>query len=298
MKILLVEDHAESRRNLHRLIERRRHEVLSVGSAEEAKAALEKRDFPFLILDWMLPGQSGIELCQELRARPRGDELFILLVTARNETEDLAQALAAGANDYLTKPLDIGLLNVRLSVAERQIGELAERNQARAALQESAETMANILENTTDGFFALDHNWKFTYANPQAEMLLGRTRAELIGKELWREFPELKNSPFEQNYRRVLTERIAMDFQATDAGGKIWFEMRAYPSNRGISVFFRDVTDRKRLEDERLTTSKLESLGTLAGGIAHDLNNILTVISGNIGLAQIEAPSDAGNLLS
>ena len=66
----------------------------------------------------------------------------------------------------------------------------------------------------------------------------------------------------------------------------------------GVSVFFRDITERKRTEEERLTTSKLESLGTLAGGIAHDLNNILTVISGNIGLAQIEAPSDSGGLLS
>src|SRR4029077_11587817 len=81
-----------------------------------------------------------------------------------------------------------------------------------------------------------------------------------------------------------------------DPAGKIWFEMRAYPSNDGVSVFFRDVTERKRIEEERLTTSKLESLGTLAGGIAHDLNNILTVISGNIGLAQIEAPADSGIL--
>ena len=298
MRILLVEDHEESRKNLHRLIERRGHEVVSVGSGEEAELALGQGGFPFLILDWMLPGKSGIDLCRELRARPRGDELFILLVTAKADTDDLEQALAAGANDYLTKPFDIGLLNVRLSVAERQIRELAERNQARAALQESAKTMANILENTTDGFFAVDKDWKFTYTNAQAEQLLGRKRDQLLGKVLWEEFPQLKDSPFEENYRRVLTEQSSIDFQASDAAGKIWFEMRAYPSNDGVSVFFRDVTERKRIEEERLTTSKLESLGTLAGGIAHDLNNILTVISGNIGLAQIESPADAGTLLS
>ena len=73
MKILLVEDHEESRRNLHRLIERRGHEVTSVGSAEEAKLALSEHKFPFLILDWMLPKKSGIDLCRELRAEPRGE---------------------------------------------------------------------------------------------------------------------------------------------------------------------------------------------------------------------------------
>ncbi|HAF03042.1 MAG TPA: DNA-binding response regulator, partial [Spartobacteria bacterium] len=105
MKILLVEDHQESRKTLQHLIGRRGHEVFAVGSGEEAEKVMAAQKFPFLILDWMLPGKSGIELCQELRAQPRGDEMFILLVTARQDTEDLERALAAGANDYLTKPL-------------------------------------------------------------------------------------------------------------------------------------------------------------------------------------------------
>lgn len=298
MKILLVEDEDDSRQALRRLIELRGHQVNAVASAEEAERALAEESFPFLILDWMLPGKSGLELCRELRQRTDGDEMFVLLITGKGDREDLEQALAAGANDYLTKPIDLSRLNVRLCVAERQIRDLIERNQARVALQESARALRDILENTTDGFIALDFAWRFTYVNPEAEQLLGRSRDELIGGELWEKFPELCGTSFEKNYRRVMAQQEPMEFEASDPAETKWYEVHCYPSGGGVSAFFRDVTERKRAEDERLTTGKLESVGTLAGGIAHDLNNILTVISGNIGLAQLEAPSDAKDLLT
>jgi two-component system cell cycle sensor histidine kinase/response regulator CckA len=298
MRILLVEDHPESRRTLQKLIERRGHEVVAVGSAEEAELKLVEYPFQFLILDWMLPGKSGIDLCRQLRSGSRGEELFILLVTARDDTDDLERALEAGANDYLTKPLNAGLLNVRLSVAERRIRSLNERLQARADLQQTLRKMTEILEKTSDGFFAVDRDWKFTFVNPQAERLLERRREDLIGKDVWMEFPQFKRDVFERNYRRAMSEQVAIEFEGSDVDGQVWFELLAYPSGGGVSVFLRDVTERKRTEVERLTTSKLESLGTLAGGIAHDLNNILTVISGNLGLAQIETPADCTALLA
>src|SRR5437763_3129583 len=299
MNILLVEDQDDSRKTLSRLIGMRGHKVSQVATAEEAERALATDSFPFLILDWMLPGKSGIDLCRELRARQDGDEMFILLVTGKTDRADLEMALEAGANDYLTKPIDLSLLNVRLAVAERQIRDLTERNQARVALQQSARTLTDILENAADGFFALDYAWRFTYVNPQAERLFGRARKELLGGELWQKFPELQNTPFEENYRQVMANQAPAEFEACEPNGTTrWFEVHAYPSGGGVSAFFRDVTERKRAEDDRLTKGKIESLGTLAGGIAHDLNNILTVISGNIGLAQLEAASEEKNLLA
>ncbi len=297
MKILLVEDHQGSRRNMQRLIERRGHEVTACESVEEAETALATEKFPFLILDWMLPGRSGVDLCRELRTQPDGDEPYIWLITARSDTKALEEALEAGANDYLLKPVDAGRLNLRLSVAERQIRGLAERNESRAALRDYARSMTGILENTTDGFLALDSDWKFIYVNPKAATLLDCSRDELLGESFWKKFPKVCGSLFETDYRKKMAEGSALEFEATDATGTQWFEVHAYPSGQGISVFFRDINRRKTSEEERLKTSKLESLGTLAAGIAHDLNNILTVISGNIGLAQFGAPEAAGNYL-
>ncbi len=299
MRILLVEDHAESRRTLCRLIEQRGHVVTACASAEAAEIVLSQGEtFPFLILDWMLPGKSGVELCADLRSGAHGDDLYILIISARSELEDLEKALATGANDYLTKPLDARRLNVRLLVAERHIRGLEERNQARANLQESARRMTDILEKTSDGFFAVDRDWNFTYLNAKAEAMLEAGRASLLGQNIWSKFPELAGSIYEQNYRTVMSDRVAIEFEALDTTGRSWCEVHSYPSGGGISVFFRDITERKRTMEERLTTSKLDSLGMLAGGIAHDMNNILTVISGNIGLAQVEAPGDNGYLLS
>jgi PAS domain S-box-containing protein len=297
MKILLVEDHQGSRRNLQRLIERRGHDVTACGSVEEAEAALAAEKFPFLILDWMLPGRSGVDLCRELRMQPEGDEPYIWLITGRSDTKALEEALEAGANDYLLKPVDAGRLNLRLSVAERQIRGLAERNESRAALRDYARNMTGILENTTDGFLALDADWKFIYVNPKAVSLLDSSREELLGESFWEKFPQVRGALFETDYRKKMAEGSAVEFEATDATGNNWFEVHAYPSGQGISVFFRDINRRKTSEEERLKTSKLESLGTLAAGIAHDLNNILTVISGNIGLAQFGGPQGANNYL-
>ncbi len=297
MKILLVEDDPSTRRVLQMLLEQRGHEVVACESAEEAETALSDQVIRFLILDWMLPGKTGIELCRQVRAQANGDEFFILLVTARSEPEDLRKALEAGANDYLIKPFTADWLNVRLAVADRHVREIEERTASRVALRASARMGVSVLENTTEGFFALDSEWKCIYVNPKAEEFFGCSREEIVGKNFWAKFPDFGGSIFEKNCRRIAAENLPLEFEATNASGTSCFEVHAHPNNGDIFLFVRDITERKRTEEERLKTSKLESLGTLAGGIAHDLNNILTVISGNLGLAQLEAPDETRTIL-
>ncbi len=101
-----------------------------------------------------------------------------------------------------------------------------------------------ILESITDAFFALDREWRFTYVNAQAERLLFRVRAALLGRNIWAAFPAAIGSAFEREYRRAAEERVAAVFEEFYPPLSAWFEVRAFPSSEGLSVFFHDITER------------------------------------------------------
>jgi two-component system, sporulation sensor kinase A len=115
------------------------------------------------------------------------------------------------------------------------------------ALDGSIPTIAvEILERMTDGFFALDHDWRFTYVNTEASRLLFRDRNELLGKNVWDEFPDAVTTDFYQQYRRAMARQRTASFQEYFEPLHKWFDVCAYPSNNGLSVYFRDVTEEKR----------------------------------------------------
>lgn len=99
-----------------------------------------------------------------------------------------------------------------------------------------------ILNRITDGFFAVDKDGNFTYINHGAARLLGRSRDELIGKNIWREFPKDLNSPFYQQHNHVMKQQVPAHFEAYSPTLHTWFAVRAYPSANGVTVYFRDMT--------------------------------------------------------
>ncbi|HEV8636744.1 MAG TPA: response regulator [Chloroflexota bacterium] len=134
LRVLVVEDDPDLRMLLAELLEERGHRVVARPDGVAAWRALQDEAFPLVLLDLGLPGLDGIELCRRLRGLPRGDASLVLVVTARTAPADLQAVLDAGADDYLAKPFDPNLFDVRLAVMERRVGEVARRRQAEAEL--------------------------------------------------------------------------------------------------------------------------------------------------------------------
>ncbi|MCY1033916.1 PAS domain-containing protein [Corallococcus sp. BB11-1] len=136
-----------------------------------------------------------------------------------------------------------------------------------AAIEEGPSHALDILEHISDAVFSLDRTWRFTYVNTRAEWLLKRPRSELIGRKVWKEFPQARGTVFEQEYQRALAKRVDVAFEAFYAPLEAWVGVRAYPSKQGLLVFCRDISARKQAEQalhesEQFLRSTLDSLST------------------------------------
>jgi DNA-binding response OmpR family regulator len=120
MKILVAEDDIVSRRLLEAALLKWGYEVLCCSDGVEAVQMLQNEDAPRMaILDWMIPRIDGVRVCQEVRRRPQGKPIYIILLTARDRSADIVAGLEAGADDYMTKPFYPEELQARLQVGSR-----------------------------------------------------------------------------------------------------------------------------------------------------------------------------------
>jgi diguanylate cyclase (GGDEF)-like protein len=133
MEILIAEDEETSRTMLEEILTEWGHTVTSCCDGDQAWAAFRETDAPQLaLLDLMMPGMDGLTLCREVRGRKRRDPPYLIMVSARDKREDTIRGLDAGANDYITKPYDVGELQARINVGRRMIelqNELRERGE-------------------------------------------------------------------------------------------------------------------------------------------------------------------------
>ena len=142
-----------------------------------------------------------------------------------------------------------GLLRGFVKVAR----DRTERKRVEETLAESDRRMKVVLDSITDSFFALDRQWRITEINERGARLLNRSREQLVGQVFWELFPGSTNTEFYRQYHRAMAEQVPVHFEAlSEIAAGYWFETHAYPSEEGLSVYFRDITGRKRAEEMRL----------------------------------------------
>ncbi len=137
--VLIAEDDPLFRRILERWFERWDYRVRAVENGLDAWAVLQREDAPQLaVLDWMMPGIEGIELCRRIRSRGQGPYRYVLLLTAKDDKQDVVAGLEAGADDYLTKPFDVDELRARVRTGKRILDLQAALIHAQDDLQSAA----------------------------------------------------------------------------------------------------------------------------------------------------------------
>jgi signal transduction histidine kinase len=157
---------------------------------------------------------------------------------------------------------------------------------------------AVVLDRMTDAFFAVDDEWTVTYVNEAAEPILAAAAEASLDeshpatepggiedRNLWEAIPAAVDTQFDEEYRTALERQEVRAFEAEFEPLDTWFEVRAYPSETGVSIYFRDVTERHQREmalrraNERLERQN-EQLEEFAGIVSHDLRNPLNVLDG------------------
>lgn len=149
MKILIAEDDPTSRQILEIMLGKWGYEVVVACDGNEAWQAFQTDDSPRLaILDWMMPGMDGVEVCRKVRKSGTPPIVYIIVLTAKDRKEDIVSALGAGANDYVVKPFEREELLARIRVGERMVAlqsALAERVEELQAALSHIKTLQGIL---------------------------------------------------------------------------------------------------------------------------------------------------------
>ncbi|AUT01497.1 hybrid sensor histidine kinase/response regulator [Nostoc sp. CENA543] len=307
--ILIVDDTPINLEMLFDVLANAGYTVLVAEDGESALARAEYAPPDLILLDILMPGIDGFETCHRLKSNELTKDIPVIFMTALSETGEKVKGLSLGAVDYITKPLQheevLARVNIHLKLRnltkqlqaqnQRLAEEIKERIQAENKLREQAA----LLDIITDAVLVIDLNQHICFWNQGAENLYGWQAQEVIGKSVSQLICTQANFPQLQHIIDSLDTDDSWQgelHQVTRQGGKIivasrWNVMRDQNGKpQSILTVNTDITEKKQLESQFLRAQRLESIGTLAGGIAHDLNNILTPILTAAQLLQIKLP--------
>lgn len=298
-RILFVEDEATLRTHLAQELSDE-YIVDTAGNGTEALLAVLRKKPDLIVTDIVMPEMDGVELLKTLRAAPGTQAVPVLLISGRAEETRRIDGFREGADGYLAKPYSVRELRALVGSmlhAVGQRGEAARREAREQAQQQALAERAALLESITDAFYALDRSLRFTYLNKRALHYFNRSREELLGYSISEVFPAINGTLLEAQYERALREQCSLAFETISPILGRWVEIHIYPTQHGLAVYFRDISDRKHAEQElqRVQETLRESdrrKNEFLALLAHELRNPLAPIGNGLQILRLRAASD------
>ncbi|MDM8515414.1 response regulator [Desulfobacterales bacterium HSG16] len=317
--ILIVDDTPENLNVLMQILTEQGYRVRPVLNGELALQVVQKSMPDLILLDILMAGTDGYEVCRRLKAEKFTRDIPIIFISALSAAADKIRAFEIGGVDYITKPfqeeevlarvkahLGIYKMQIRIQAQNQRLQEeIRERKQTEQALRDSEEKLRAIMNAAADAIVLLDDRGKIIYSNPASEKIFGYTVDELKNQEMHSllipfEFHEFYKNEFKDFLKTGQIPAIAKTSELTI----IKKDGTVFPVELSVSALkmnnkwhaagiVHDITGKKEMQEEVIRARKLESIGILAGGIAHDYNNLLSVILGNIELAEDDIKPDS-----
>lgn len=306
----MVDDRPENLMALEAVLASPDYELVSVTSGEEALKCLLTEEFGLILLDVQMPGLNGFETAKIIRTRRKCQDIPIIFVTAISQTEEnVLEGYAAGAIDYIFKPISPQVLRAKVDaflrmhkyrrelarqseLLKRQVRELdllndqltttameLTRNEIllESMVEERTQRISNILESIKDGFFAVDTKYILTYVNSAAEKIFAKPRNEILGKSI---YEVLGYHPGFIKQLVVISNKEPVYLEINCPRNERCYEVRAFPGENGLSVYLNDITERKLMDKEMARLDRLNLIGEMAAGIAHEIRNPMTTVRG------------------
>jgi two-component system, cell cycle sensor histidine kinase and response regulator CckA len=299
-RVLVVDDERNNRQLVEVMLESEGFSPRMASSGEEALAIVAREPPDLILLDVMMPGMDGYQVVARIKADPATRGIPVILVTAMDDRNARMLGLNAGAEDFLTKPVDRAELcaRVRNLLRLKAVGDRHqsysrlledEAGQRTVDLVESEQRFRQLAEAIEQVFFLVDPTLTETfYVSPAYERVFGRSCASLYADPAsWSEGvrPDDRARVLAETMRDGVLVPFDCEYRVLRPdGGERVIRSRAFPISNAAGEVYRfagvadDVTERRRVEARLRQASKMEAVGLLASGVAHDFNNLLSVI--------------------
>ncbi len=291
--ILIVDDEKKNLKLLKEMLKSENYSLFGALSGEEGLKMVAEISPDLILLDVLMPGIDGFEVCRRLKQEEKTRTIPVIMVTVLEEKEHRLKAMEAGADDFLSKPVDKNELLTRVK-------SMLRIKSYHNALQESEEKYRTVLEVSPDPVVVYDMVGKVVYFNPAFTSIFGWTLKERLGKkmdvfvpdEAWPETKVMIDKVLAgESFSGIETRRYTKEGNIINVSlsGAIYRDQDGNPAGSVINI--RDISEQKRIEAQLLQSQSMEAVYTLAGGIAHDFNNLLSGIHGRASLMMMDIDS-------